>query len=504
MKNLKLLLLYFTLLFSPFYLLGKPVAIPKGVYTCDEKYRNHPGDYPFPTEMSFMVNCDHKITFLIDSFDPDLVKEGDTVFVLDWYLPWFVRNVHPKISHRYILVCNDTDGWHPDPGSTRELLHDPKVAAWFCKNFILSNHPKLFQIPIGPNIMYWDAFHEEYEKGYLKSLVSQKNIEKKHLIFLNITVRNDGHRPIIYNTFKDKSFVFFKEVPIQRITFWDDLASSKFVFCPPGIGLDTVRHWEAFLLNTIPVIAHTPLDDLYKGLPYLFIDRWEDITEEFLNQKYMEIQNKIAKGELSTERAFFDYWWNKIQEAQKLVRKNKWDNAALEKTKWDQGTINALNEIFLENPLHGSYQLFMYGHNVGLRSIQMTHHFTYFDRVVLSDMYAYDSKDSHISSLQRYAQDHSLFNNSNKLQLFNKNDFFHKLCENRGQYVNTRVFMDLTYHRFDFKKDLDTYFDLISPGMIISGNMIEDQYVMDQLNKFASERKQKLKTKDKFWYFIKR
>lgn len=502
----KILLLCFLL---PIYSFSGPMGVPQGIYPYQNpRLKDHSGDFPFPTERSFHIKCDHKITFWDTQFDPSLVKEGDTIFLMDWYLPWFIRDVHPNIHHRYILVSNDTDGWHPDPGidsqEVKKILYDPKVAAWFCKNSIISNHPKLFQIPVGQNIIYWDNFHEDLEKKHLIDLVTRKNFEKSHLIFLNLTVRNDGHRDVIYNLFRNKPYVFFKELGINRMTFWDELAKSMFTFCPPGIGIDTVRHWEAFVLNSIPVMVHTPLDNLYEGLPCLYVDRWEDVNENLLVKKYDEITDQIRQGKLSNEKAFFDYWWNKIKDVQKQVRSNKWKGNLLETTKFDQGKINALNEIFVENPKHNQYELFVYGHLVGLRAIQMTHHYAYFDRVYLSDLFTHQYKDWHVRFLKEYAQDHSIFNREDKLTPVEKWDLINKLRENKGRNINTRVFMDLTYHRFDFKKELESFYDQLATNMIICGNMLSDTYVMEQLEKFSSSRNLNMKIKGDFWYFTKR
>ena len=101
-------------------------------------------------------------------FDADVVQRGDTIYLADWYISWFVKYIHPHIKHPYILISNDTDGSHPEFGSfdynenngappdvqaVRTLLYDPKVAVWFCKNMLLSRHPKIVQIPIGQNII---------------------------------------------------------------------------------------------------------------------------------------------------------------------------------------------------------------------------------------------------------------------------------------------------------------------------------------------------------------
>jgi hypothetical protein len=492
------------LLLMTLNLFGHPIPLPKGIYNYDEEYKDHPGDYPFPTEMSFSNLCDHKITFLIDSFDPDLVKEGDTIFLLDWYLPWFVEKIHPQISHKYILVSNDTDGTHPDKGVLK-LLYDPKVAAWFCKNFIFDRHPKLFQIPIGQNIMYWHSFHEDHEKAYLRKLVTQPNTDKEHLIFLNITVRKDGHRDLIYRHFKEKPFVHFRETPLDRLIYWDELSRSKFVFSPPGIGLDTVRFWEAIVLNCIPVIVHSPLDFLYRGTPCLFVDRWEDINEEFLNRKYIEIQKKIAAGEMRKEKGFIDYWAPMIHEVQEQVRSHKWDGNKLEKTKIRQSSIEKLNEILSKNIRTKRMDLFISGRLLGLRALQIAKEMPYVERIFFHDPYSFDSRIEHFNFLSKIAQDRSIFSHAKRLQPVSFDGILNAMKKlNSSKRNDAALFFDLSHYRFDFIKDLDKLWRALPLKTLILGNMIVDEYVRDELNKFTSSKGVKLNSKEPFWYLFKK
>lgn len=53
---------------------------------------------------------------------------------------------------------------------------------------------------------------------------------------------------------------------------------------------------------------HSKLDDLYVGLPVLIVDRWEDVTEQFLTNKYNEIRVK----QYDIAPLYVDYWRNKI------------------------------------------------------------------------------------------------------------------------------------------------------------------------------------------------
>ena len=71
----------------------------------------------------------------------------------------------------------------------------------------------------------------------------------------------------------------------DKVEFKDYLthmAESVFTLSPIGLGPDCYRTWEAMLCGSIPVVRTCQLDSLYKDLPVLIIDKWTDLTEEFL------------------------------------------------------------------------------------------------------------------------------------------------------------------------------------------------------------------------------
>ena len=88
----------------------------------------------------------------------------------------------------------------------------------------------------------------------------------------------------------------------------EDLASSKFVISPRGNGLDTHRIWEALYVGSFPVVKTSSLDPLYADLPIVIVQDWTDVTEEFLNQKYLEFTSKTYLY----DKLYTDFWFNWI------------------------------------------------------------------------------------------------------------------------------------------------------------------------------------------------
>ena len=101
-----------------------------------------------------------------------------------------------------------------------------------------------------------------------------------------------------------------------------DLANVKFVFSPRGNGLDCLRTWEALYMRAIPIVMTSPMDALFEGLPVIIVNDWDEITEEFLENKYAE----MSKIQYSYDKLFAPYWVHLInfykQKAVKEFQKN--------------------------------------------------------------------------------------------------------------------------------------------------------------------------------------
>lgn len=83
------------------------------------------------------------------------------------------------------------------------------------------------------------------------------------------------------------------------------MGEHKFVLSPYGLGFDCCKTWEALLCGSYPVVKRQYfLEHFAKHLPIVVIDNWEEVTEDFLNAKYKEFQNREWNYEMLTE----DYW----------------------------------------------------------------------------------------------------------------------------------------------------------------------------------------------------
>jgi hypothetical protein len=134
-------------------------------------------------------------------------------------------------------------------------------------------------------------------------------IEKKHLLYMNFTIATaTEERSHVYKLFDKKSFCF-KGYHQTFTSYANDLAASKFVLSPRGSGLDCFRTWEALYAGSFPIVKTSSLDPLYEGLPVVIINNWEEVTEDFLNEKY----EKLTHKSFSLEKLSKDYWTKLIR-----------------------------------------------------------------------------------------------------------------------------------------------------------------------------------------------
>jgi hypothetical protein len=236
-------------------------------------------------------------------FNPEDVTAGSVIFSTAYGIEDFLEKVHPKIKNPYILVTI----YYGPVMNIKKYIDDPKIIAWFGQsNRDAVTFKKFTIIPLG--IMRDESFFEKHEQynNFFKQL---RNIPKENLAYVNFTVhegRHDG-RGDIYDIFKDQKYcTVSKQKPF--IEYMQEMAKHKFVISPMGDMQDCYRHWEAMLVGAIPIIQSSPLDPVFKDLPVVIVDNYNEITEEFLNKKYEEIKNKKYK----LKKLYMQYWVNKI------------------------------------------------------------------------------------------------------------------------------------------------------------------------------------------------
>lgn len=204
--------------------------------------------------------------------------------------------------------------------TTEHAKHLPKNVIWFAENCEVLNDERFVGIPNGLNNMeyvinstsknglYTSCF--SHLADFHNNLYRQNDKQKvtKNLVYMNFTQDTSfSERTKVYRLFHDKKFVTTK-FGIPHEVFAEDVYSHPFTLSPRGNGYDCVRTWESLYLRSIPIIKRNNVMSHFSDLPILFVDEWEQITEEFLLEKLEELKNK----DFDLSKAKISYWKSRL------------------------------------------------------------------------------------------------------------------------------------------------------------------------------------------------
>jgi hypothetical protein len=235
--------------------------------------------------------------------------------------------VFQQIKHDCVLVCTDTDGCilpkdkikkhvNPQANVTFQLdyhINSNDIIPSNIKRIYSANvdvnHLKIIAMPRGIENFHQMTYLKKPEK-IIEAMSS--SLKRDKLLYVNHNIdTNKDDRKEPYEIFKTNNWC-----TIERGTngsnfdnFIYKLRTHKFVLSPDGNSLEAHRTWEALYIGTIPVVKrHVFTEELSKELPILVIDKWGEITEKFLEEKYEEFENRIYNYDLLK----ISYWKKRI------------------------------------------------------------------------------------------------------------------------------------------------------------------------------------------------
>jgi len=175
---------------------------------------------------------------------------------------------------------------------------------WFGQN-ICTDDERFVPIPIG------------LENDYVGGSVARKDMLHHATTFPDQTAilcyLNFGYshpeRHAAFNYFQGCGFCkLAKQGDYGR--YISDILNHQFVVCPRGNGLDCHRNWEVLYLGRYPVMKRMhSLEYLFHGLPVLFVDEWQDVTEELLRN----VADSFGQIEWNWDKLKFSYWEDLIR-----------------------------------------------------------------------------------------------------------------------------------------------------------------------------------------------
>ena len=256
-------------------------------------------------------------------------KENMSIYVNSTSLSTFVDVYLPKINKKFYLVSGDADLAVPkevlNNNQFTTLMDNPFLICWFAQNLFAKSSEKLKHLPIGLDYhtIYQEPTHwwrmESDGEGYLpcEQEILLKKIKLKSsafflrcpTIYSNVHFRPDryGQREKAVNTIPE-NLLKKATTHLSRSQTWERTIEHAFVLSPFGNGYDCHRSWESLCLGSIPIMMVPEFDELFEDLPVINVKSWEEITEEFLQQKITEFTEK----EFNLDKLTLDYWVKKF------------------------------------------------------------------------------------------------------------------------------------------------------------------------------------------------
>ena len=250
-------------------------------------------------------------------------KDQEIFYVKSSELTSFVNNYLNKINKNFVLITGDSDTEMRIDSKQRDLklknsildiINNDKLVCWYAQNLFFE-HNKLKSLPHGLDYhTVWEQrkFWENYrfspshqEKKLISTLFKSRQFnERESLIFNNWHFSlSHGNRKEIYDKINKKDN-FFPKKRLNRFSNWELQSNYRYIFCPPGKGLDDPRIYESIILGNIPIRIEDELSKLHKDLPIINVKNLEDINMKFIESKYLELKDK----KFNFQKLFLDYW----------------------------------------------------------------------------------------------------------------------------------------------------------------------------------------------------
>lgn len=211
----------------------------------------------------------------IDLVTVEEIKKYRIIFVYTHDLSLFFDKFYNSLND-VTLISHNSD--HGVDESFLPLLHGSNIKKWYCQNRLVS-HPKLFSLPIG-------IANSQWRHGTISTLLSTRFFygNKTNLVFKNFqTNTNSVPRGICNDVTTKNGIAMSPNTGIEQ--YWKNLSISSFAISPVGNGIDCHRIWECLTLRTVPVVIYHEAFSQFKHLPICFVDKWEDVTLDFLNEQ---------------------------------------------------------------------------------------------------------------------------------------------------------------------------------------------------------------------------
>jgi hypothetical protein len=241
----------------------------------------------------------------------------------------FVNNVLINLrtyTNSFILISHNSDGkitYNPKSNSDANInLMPSNLLYWFGQNLV-DNHSQIYSLPVGLENSYWSS---ENKHGQIFN--KSKEVQKiKNLCYLNVNIdTNLQERAGLYIKLSNKNWTTKQNGRNGNnfAVYIDNIKNHSFVLCPEGnqnghsggvCAMGSHRVWETLYVGSIPVVKKSIASSYFYDLPILFIDSWEEITQDFLESSLIRIKN----SQYNIQKMFLSYWINLIDSCYEVL-----------------------------------------------------------------------------------------------------------------------------------------------------------------------------------------
>ena len=250
---------------------------------------------PFNTEGNVFPSNDYR--HLASTLDTRQVKDNDIIYTHTFFVKSLFDRLK-KLNKQVIVITHNAD-------TPADVIPPDNVKMWWSTNVNIQ-HERVRSIPIGLENDIWFP-----EKKIKMAQIVKKPKKFKNMLYMNHNVKtNPAKRQRPYDILQYEPWVTVEYGSNGKgfDEYLDNIYNHPFVVCPEGNGIDTHRVWECLYLKTIPIQVRNINNQFYTDLPILFINDWEELTGEFLVDRFMEMDGK----EWNMDKLNFEWWQDEI------------------------------------------------------------------------------------------------------------------------------------------------------------------------------------------------
>lgn len=219
-----------------------------------------------------------------DRLDVDSIRAGDLIYVKTDGLSAFTKAMaHIRVPFGLVTGISATT-----PFDFADLAKDERVVSWSGTNLPLWSE-KILQLPIG-------FTERERPHGDLTAILAavggQPWDSRTVDILLTAMSDTDPERHTI-----PTGGVFVCRERLNYDAYLQLLGRSRYVICPRGKGVDTLRFWETLAVGAVPVVRTSLLDPLYRECGALILGDWAEMAER------VDAHRRSGAGPAFRERA---------------------------------------------------------------------------------------------------------------------------------------------------------------------------------------------------------